>query len=387
VDFGQLIEDVIGDLTSNPHPIEVRVFSEDRTLGQAVARRVAALISRVTGVVDVRDGVVVSGPNLVLAPSERAQRLGVDAERLENVATARIRGLEVGEVPRRTRVWPIRVMLPAPPADRLASLLDAEAVLPQGGRARVADLVDARVVPGDAEIRRDDQRTMVSVTGRLSDRDLGSAVAEIQTRLRDSLESARGVRLQYAGLYAEQQSSFQGLAVVLVLAVFAVLFLLLIAFRAWWQSLAVMMVAITSLAGVFMALRIARESLNLSSFVGAIMVVGIVAENAVFLVAEFRKRRTEGISAREAARLAAERRVRPILMTASAGIAALLPLVLGWGAGSALLRPLALAVTGGFALSTPLLLLGLPSLLSLDRSVSNVDASLNPSNISPGGLS
>lgn len=387
VDFGQLIEDVIGDLTSNPHPIEVRVFSEDRPLGRDVAGRVAALISRVRGVVDVRDGVVVSGPNLVIAPSERAERLGVDAEELEDLVAPRIRGIEAGEVPRRTRVWPIRVTLPAPPNDRLASLMDLEAVLPEGGRARLGDLSVAGVVPGDAEIQRDDQRTMVSVTGRLSDRDLGSAVAEIQTRLRDSLESARGVRLQYAGLWAEQQSSFQGLAVVLGLAVFAVLFLLLIAFRAWWPAIAVMLTAVASLAGVFMALRIADESLNLSSFVGAIMVVGIVSENAVFLVAEFRRLRCSGAAPGEAARAAAQRRVRPILMTASAGIAALLPLVLGWGAGSALLRPLALAVTGGFALSTPLLLFGLPSLLSFDRAAPIVDPHVPPSVPLTGGPS
>jgi multidrug efflux pump subunit AcrB len=375
VEFGQLIEDVVGDLTTNPHPIEVRVFSEDRPLGRSVARRAADLIARVPGVVDVRDGVVVSGPNLILSPSERGTRLGVDAAQLEAVTEPRIRGLEAGQVPRLTRVWPIRVTLPPAPADRLASLLETDALLPGGGRARLADVADSRVVAGDAEIQRDDQRTMVSVTGRLSARDLGSAMAEIQGRLRDSLDLSGGVKIEYAGLWAEQQSSFQGLTAVLILAAIAVLLILLVTFRSWSQSLAVVVTALASLSGVFIALRVSAVSFNLSSFVGAIMVVGIVSENAVFLVAEYRRERASSVAPGEAARLAARRRVRPILMTAAAGIAALLPLVVGWGSGSALLKPLAIAVVGGFTCSTPLLLLVLPTLLSWERGAQQVDAS------------
>jgi multidrug efflux pump subunit AcrB len=367
VEFGQLVEDVIGDLTTLPEPIEVRVFGENRELARQTARDAAALMERVPGVVDVRNGIVVSGPNLLLAPSERGSRLGVDAAGLEALARPTVGGVEAGQVPRTARVWPVRVVLPAARPQRAAALLDAAVPLPSGGGAALGELAGTRVVPGDVEILRDDQRSMVSVTARLSGRDLGGAVAAIQRRLRDSLTVAPDVRLEFAGQWAEQRTSFSGLSLVLILATCNVALILLAAFRSWAQTLAVLATALFSLAGVFLALRVSGESFNLSSFVGAIMVVGIVAENAVFVVAAHRRNLARGMEPGEAAAAAAARRVRPVLMTTLAGISALLPLVLGWGSGTALLRPLALAVVGGFAFSAPLLLAVLPSLLRWTR--------------------
>ena len=170
--------------------------------------------------------------------------------------------------------------------------------------------------------------------------------------------------LQYAGLWAEQQSSFRGLGGVLLGAAAAVLILLLAAFRSWRRALAVLVVAASSLVGVLLALFVGGATFNVSSFVGAIMIVGIVAENAYFLVAAHQAGLAAGLLPDTAAEAAARRRTRPILMTTAAGIAALLPLALGVGSGSALLKPLAIAVVGGFATSAPLLLLVLPALLA-----------------------
>ena len=364
VEFGQLVEDVIGDLTTSPEPIEVRLFSEDRARGLRLAEQAGRILSLVPGVVDVRDGVVVSGPNMLLAPNGLGTRLGIDAAGLQALVTPRVAGVQVGSMPRTTHVWPVRLVLPQAPTDRVGSLLATSAPLENGGSTRLVDIATLRLVPGNAEVHRSDQRTMVSLTARLSGRDLGSAIADIRRRLADSLATGPGVSIEYAGQFAEQQSSFQGLTLVLVLASCLVMLILLITFRSWHRAGAIMLTALASLAGVFIALRVAGETLNLSSFVGAIMVVGIVAENAVFVVAEFVRQIEHGQVPGEAARLSATRRLRPVLMTTLAGIAALLPLVLGWGSGSALLRPLALAVTGGFALSAPLLLLFLPALLA-----------------------
>jgi multidrug efflux pump subunit AcrB len=170
--------------------------------------------------------------------------------------------------------------------------------------------------------------------------------------------------LRYAGQWAEQQSSFKGLGGVLVGATAAVLLVLLLAFRSWRRSATVILVAAASLAGAFVALWIGRATFNVASFVGAIMVVGIVAENAFFLVAEHQRGLAAGASPAEAAAAAAKRRTRPVLMTTAAGVAALSPLALGVGSGAALLRPLAIAVVGGFTVSAPLLLLVLPALLA-----------------------
>jgi multidrug efflux pump subunit AcrB len=171
--------------------------------------------------------------------------------------------------------------------------------------------------------------------------------------------------LRYAGLYAEQQASFMALTLVLLGAVVAVTLVLLLAFHTWRPTLAVIAVTLASLAGVFAALQVTGATFNLSSFVGAIVLVGIVAENATFVVLSYIEHVSRGLAPAAAAEAAAHRRARPVLMTTLAGIGALLPLALGFGAGSALLKPLAIAVVGGFALSALLLLLVLPGLLVL----------------------
>jgi len=243
-------------------------------------------------------------------------------------------------------------------------LTEVRVPVPGGRWVRLGELADVRVGAGETEIRRDNQRTMTAPTARLSGRDLGSAMREIQQRVRSDIALAPGMSLEYAGLWAEQQSSFRGLAMVLVGAIAAVTLVLLFSFRSWSRTAAVVVVAMASLAGVFVALMAGRATFNVTSFVGAIMVVGITAENGYFLVAAFGDALGGGVSPAEASRAAAHRRLRPVLMTTAAGIAALAPLALGVGSGSALLRPLALAVIGGFLNAAPLLLIVLPALLA-----------------------
>lgn len=365
VEFIQLIEDVIGDLTTAPQPIEVRVYGEDRRLVEERAREAAQIVEGVRGVVDVKSGVVVSGPNLAIVPGPLAQRAGLGAAELAHSAEPYLQGTEAGQIQRGVRSWPVRVVLPLR-AQRTGpgALGEARVPVPGGHWARLGDIATLRVEPGETEIMRDDQRTMVDVTARLSGRDLGSAMAEIQRTLKTRLPLGPGMSLRYAGMWAEQQSSFKGLAGVLLGATLAVLLVMLVAFRSWRHAAAVILVAAASLAGVFVALRLTGATFNVASFVGAIMVVGIVAENAFFVVAEHQRRLASGTAPAEAAAAAARRRTRPVLMTTAAGVAALSPLAFGVGAGAALLRPLAIAVVGGFMVSALLLLLVLPALLA-----------------------
>lgn len=365
IEFGQLVEDVIGDLTTSPQPIDVRIFDEDRRVAASKAREAAALIAGVRGVVDVKSGVVVSGPNVSIIPSAAAGRLGLRAGDLARAVAPAVNGVQAGRILRGARAWPIRVVVPRPPGLTGAAQLAGLGVpVGPGRRAPLSDLASLRTDPGETEIDRDNLRTMVAVTARLSGRDLGSAVREIRRVLGRSLALPRDASIRFGGLYAQQQSSFRGLAAVLLGATALVLLILLFSFRSWTQPLSVLAVVASSLAGVFAALHVAGATFNISSFVGAIMMVGIVAENAYFLVAAHRLGLRDGRPPREAARAAAERRARPVLMTTFAGVAALAPLALGLGAGSALLRPLAVAVVGGFVTSAFLLLLVLPSLLA-----------------------
>jgi multidrug efflux pump subunit AcrB len=365
IEFGQLIEDVIGDLTTSPEPIEVRILGEDRRLDQARAEQVARILETVRGVVDVKSGVVVSGPNLTVKPGPGALRAGLDAGALAERVAPYVSGVEAGQIARGVRAWPIRLLLPRPPATAgPTALADVRVPVADGAWGRLGDLATIAIEPGETEINRDNQRTMVASTARLAGRDLGSAMAEIQRRIVREIPLAPGMAVHYGGLWAEQQQSFRGLLAVLVGAAGAVLLVFLASFRSWGRAAAVLVVCAASLAGVFAVLHVGGATFNIASFVGAIMVVGIVAENAYFLVAAYRDALVRGETPDIAASFAARRRLRPVLMTTAAGIAALAPLALGWGSGSALLRPLALAVIGGFMNSALLLLLVLPPLLA-----------------------
>ena len=362
IEFGQLVEDVIGDLTTNPRPIEIRIFGEDRALLQKRAREAATALGKVPGVVDLKDGIVVSGPNAVVVPDAAAARFGMAPDDVARAVQPAIAGLDAGEIVRGVRAWPVRVTLPRPEGGPNA-LLHLGVPVAKGRWRPLGEIAHVRVDAGETEISRDNLRTDLSVTARLSGRDLGSAMRDVQRAMKRALVLPAGMSVQYEGMWAEQQKSFAGLALVLLGAVTAVLLVLLVAFRSWLATLAVLAVTFASLAGVFVALHLGSATFNISSFVGAIMMVGIVAENAYFIVAAQHASLAKGIAPRDAAIHAAGRRARPVLMTTAAGIAALAPLALGLGAGSALLKPLALAVVGGFSLSAPLLLLVLPALL------------------------
>jgi len=364
VEFGQLVEDVIGDLTTTPQPIEIRVFDEDRALGEDKAREIAAILDHVPGVVDVKSGVVVSGPNVTIVPRPAVARLGKSTEDFALDVAPAVGGMGAGTIPRGARAWPLRFVLPRPSGLSGAEVVEGISVPAGSGRVRVGEVASVRTTPGETEIGRDNLRTMVAPTARLSGRDLGSAMAEIKRRIHARVVLPRDASLQYAGMWAEQQSSFRGLAGVLLGAVALVTAILLFSFQSWRQAAAVLLVVASSLVGVFLALHVGGATFNISSFVGAIMMVGIVSENAYFLVAAHRDALRRGDTPVEAARHAARRRARPVLMTTFAGVAALLPLALGVGAGSALLKPLAIAVVGGFVTSAFLLLLVLPSLLA-----------------------
>jgi len=375
IEFGQLIEDVVGDLTTNPEPIEIRVLGEDRVLDQERAEQIAARIEKIRGVVDVRSGVVVSGPNLRIVPGAGARRAGLGPEALAQLVAPYVGGLDAGVVPRGARAWPVRVTLPAPVgAPGVAALAEARVPVAPGRWGRLGDIATIAVTPGETEIARDDQRTMVSATARLSGRDLGSAMADIMRTVGRDVALAPGMAVRYAGQWAEQQQSFRELFVVLAGAIAAILLVLLFAFRSWKLAGSVIAIGLASLFGVFVFLHLTGATFNIASFVGAIMVVGIVAENAYFLVAAYLDGVAQGLSSDEAAEAAALRRRRPVLMTTLAGVAALAPLAFGPGSGAALLRPLAIAVIGGFAGSAPLLLLVLPHWLAASEQPRKVAA-------------
>ena len=229
-----------------------------------------------------------------------------------------------------------------------------------GHTATLGALADVKELPGQTEIRRENLQREVAVTARLEGRDLGSSIAAVQ-KVVDDLHLPSSIRVVYGGTYAEQQQSFHDLMTVLLLAIVLVFVVLLFEFRSLAAPVAILSSAILSTSGVFLALLITRTSFNIASFMGLIMVIGIVAKNGILLLDADQKFRGMGYSALDAMVQAGRRRLRPILMTALAAAAGMLPLALALGAGAQMLQPLAISVIGGITISMVLSLIITPA--------------------------
>ncbi len=368
IEFGQPIQDLIGDLTSVPSPIEIKVFGENSSLLKEKTKEIAHLISSVPGVVDVFDGITISGPAYLIKMDEPAiGRAGLTVEDVRQELQNDIQGSIATEIQHGEKLIGLHVRLPDEYRQNSERLSSLRVYSPNGGIYLLGSLATITVDPGQSEIDRENLKQMVAVTARISGRDLGSTIADIQRTIKKNLVLPSGIILQYGGTYETQQKSFAGLLMVLLAASLLVFIVLLIEFESYFVPLAIYAVTILSLFGVFLLLWITQVNFNISSFMGAIMIVGIVAENSIFLVHYFHHFHRAGKPLQVALMEAGGVRFRPIIMTALAAILALLPLAVGVGAGAQMQRPLAIAVIGGFSMSSMLLLFVLPVILSVGR--------------------
>jgi CzcA family heavy metal efflux pump len=371
VEFVQVLQDMIGDLTGEPEPITIKLFSQDPSMLETWAPRVADAIrfdekthKGVEGVVDVLDGLenTVSGPAVTFQIDPTvAARAGFTPEEVAIDAAAIVEG-EPAAAPviLNDRVYTVRVRFPGEKRASLEAIGDTVLTSASGHTATLGALAKIIELPPQTEIRRENLLRDVSVTARTEGTDLGSAVDAVQKTV-TGLHLPPGIRVEYGGTYQQQQKSFRDLVFVLVLAVVLVFIVLLFEFRTFAAPLAILASALLSTSGVFLALIITRTTFNVSSFMGLIMVVGIVAKNGILLLDADQRMRATGASAEEAMLQASRRRLRPIVMTALATIAGMLPLAFALGAGSQMLQPLAIAVIGGILISMVLSLIITPA--------------------------
>lgn len=363
VDFGQLMMDVIGDLTNNPKPIEIKIFGDDPAILQTEAVAVAKAIEDVPGVVDVFNGIVISGPSLIVhVDPTKAALAGLTAEDVQGQLSMIMQGETSSDIRRGEKLLPVRVRYPESYRRDQQLLKSTLIATPSGGLIPIANLATIERTLGQAEIDRDGLRPVVAVTARIENRDLGHTIGDIKKKLASTVRFPSGVRVEYGGLYQTQQESFRGLLFVALAAAALVFLVLLVLFEEFSAPIAILLVSLLSLLGVVLALGITGIAFNVSSFVGLIMIIGIVAENAVFVLYEAKRARAAGRELDTSLVLACQRRARPIIMTALGAILALLPLALGLGAGAQMQQPLAVAVIGGFCVSVPLLFFVLPLL-------------------------
>ena len=364
VEYVQVLQDMIGDLSNSPEPVQIKLFSPNADLLEQWAPKVGDAIQEVRGVVDMRNGIenTISGPATVFHVNPTvAARAGFTPEEVSVDATAVLEG-EPAATPVIAQDIPytIRVRYPASNRTSLEAMSNTMLNSSSGHTATLGALAEVKELPGQTEIRRENLQRDVAVTARLEGRDLGSSIAAVQ-KVVDGLHLPSSIRVVYGGTYAEQQQSFHDLMLVLVLAIVLVFVVLLFEFRTIAAPIAILSSAILSTLGVFLALLITRTTFNIASFMGLIMVIGIVAKNGILLLDADQKFRALGYSARDAMIQAGRRRLRPILMTALAAAAGMLPLALALGAGSQMLQPLAIAVIGGITISMVLSLIITPA--------------------------
>jgi CzcA family heavy metal efflux pump len=364
VEYVQVLQDMIGDLSNAPEPVQIKLFSPDAALLKQWAPKVGDAIHDVRGVVDVRNGIenTISGPATVFRVDPTvAARAGFTAEEVSTDASAVLEGEPaVTPVIAQDIPYTIRVRYPEVNRASLEAISNTMLNSAAGHTATLGSLAEIKELPGQTEIRRENLQRDVAVTARLEGRDLGSSIAAVQ-KVVDGLHVPSSIRVVYGGTYEEQQQSFHDLMLVLVLAILLVFVVLLFEFRTLAAPIAILSSAILSTSGVFLGLLITRTTFNIASFMGLIMVIGIVAKNGILLIDADQKFRAMGHPAEEAMVQAGRRRLRPILMTALAAAAGMLPLALAIGAGSQMLQPLAIAVIGGITISLVLSLIITPA--------------------------
>jgi CzcA family heavy metal efflux pump len=361
VDFGQVIGDMLGDLMASVQPIEVKIFGTDRTQLQVLSRRAASLIEKIRGTADVFDGIVIAGPSVNVEPDfTLLAQFGVTPINLQYQVQTALEGNVVGQVFEKQQFVNIRLQYPGSRNLSIDQLRKLPIFIPNGKRIQLSDLAKVTVSAGDAEVVRENLQPLGVVSARLDNRDLGGTMQDIRRVLIDSLQLPTGYHIQYGGEYAEQQKSFQELLLILFTASLLVFGVMLFLFREFGVSLLILLVAVLGISGSYAALYFTNTPLNVGSYTGLIMIVGIIGENAIFTVLQFRDNlHTRGVD--DALAFAISTRLRPKLMTALGAIIALMPLALGIGTGAQLHQPLAIAVIGGFLAALPLLLIALPA--------------------------
>ncbi len=364
VEFVQLLQDVIGDLAGAPEPVQVKLFSRDHRASEAAAVKVAAAIEPVPGLVDLFDGVTGSNPEVRIDLDPlRVARLGLTTVEVQAQARAALFGAQAGTAREPDRLVPIRVRLTDSVRFR-PSVVSQIPIIGPGGWVPLGAVGTVRDTAGPSELRRENLRPYVAVTARTSGRSLGGVTADVRSAV-SGLSLPAGVTLEIGGQYASQQESFRQLLGILALALGSVMLVLVAQFDGFRGPLALILAVPLGLTGAVAMLAVTGVPFNVSSFMGVILLVGLIVKNGILLLDAAHHASDAGKTSAEALAHAGRTRLRPILMTTVCTLAGLVPLALGLGAGSELQRPLALAVIGGLVISTVVTLLIVPVLLEI----------------------
>ena len=365
IDFGQVIGDMLGDLMASVQPIEIKIFGSDHQVLNDLAGKVAGEIEKIEGVEDVFDGVIIAGPSIEVIPDQqKLAQYKITPSSFQFQLQTMVEGNIIGSIPEKEQMTSIRMIYPNSTKNSLENIKDHFVFLPDGKLKPITTLSSIWLKEGVAEINRDNLKSVSIVTARLNNKDLGSAMKQIQKTIDSKIFLPQGYNIEYGGEYADQQKSFKELLLILILASLLVFALMLFLFKDFKAAFSILLIAVLGISGSLIALFITNTPLNVGSYTGLIMIVGIIGENAIFTFQQFNTNRQKG-TVDESLVFAISTRLRPKLMTAIGAIIALMPLATGVGSGAQMHQPLAIAVIGGFIIALPLLLIILPTLLHI----------------------
>jgi multidrug efflux pump subunit AcrB len=365
IDFGQVIGDMLGDLMASVQPIEIKIFGSDQTILNVLAKQVAGEVENIEGIEDIFDGIIIAGPSIEIIPDQqKLAQFNIPPVSFQFQLQTMVEGNVIGSILEKEQMTNIRMIYPKSTQNSLENIKNQLVFLPDGKLKPLTTLSSIRLKEGIAEINRDNLKSVSIVTARLNNRDLGSAMKEIQKIVDSKIFLPQGYHIEYGGEYVDQQKSFNELLLILILSSLLVFALMLFLFKDFKAACSILFIAVLGISGSLIALFITNTPLNVGSYTGLIMIVGIIGENAIFTFQQFTTNRKKG-SVDESLVFAISTRLRPKLMTALGAIIALMPLAVGVGTGAQMHQPLAIAVIGGFIIALPLLLIIFPTLLHL----------------------
>ncbi|MEI7829412.1 MAG: efflux RND transporter permease subunit [Prolixibacteraceae bacterium] len=365
IDFGQVIGDMLGDLMESVQPVEVKIFGNDRKKLEELSEKISSIVSETDGVEDVSNGIIIAGPYVNILPDNaKLSQFGITSANLQYQLQTALEGNIVGTIQDREQFTNIRLLYPGNKTLNVNDIRNLQISMPNGKLRPIEQLANVKLIAGDAEINRENLQNMGVVTARLNQRDLGSAIKEIQNKVSAQISLPQGYSIVYGGSFAEQQKSFDELLIILISASLLVFCVILALFKEFRIAFTILLIAVLGISGSYLALFLTNTPLNVGSYTGLIMIVGIIGENAIFTFLQFKEARLK-MNVDDSIVYAISTRLRPKLMTALGAIIALMPIALGIGAGAQMHQPLAIAIIGGFLVAMPMLLIVLPTMIRI----------------------
>jgi len=365
-DFGQVVGDMLGDLMSSVQPIEIKLFGNDIGQIHQYAKKIAAVVEGVRGTADVFDGIVIAGPSVSVSPDySKLSQFQLTPAVFQYQLQTRIGGMVAGSIQEPMQNCEVRMIYPNREQTSVDQLKESKIFLNDGQLMPLSRFANVSISKGVAEIHRENLKNVDYITARLNNRDLGSTLVDIQAAIQSKINLPSGLHIEYGGAYKDQQQAFRELMLILILASLLVFAVILFLFRKIKVALLLIFLVLLAPAGSGILLYLLHVPLNVGSYVGIIMIIGIVGEASIFTYLQFMEERKKGTPVTDSIVYTISVRLRPKLMTALSAIIAMLPLAIGMGAGAQMHQSLAISVIGGLVFALPVLLIALPTFLKM----------------------